>query len=250
MTSSERLPLVRHETADASLGEALTSLITSRRSVRKFTSERIPEDVITSSLELAILAPNSSNLQPWEFVWVRSDEMRARLAVACFSQQAARTASDLIVVVGRTQRWRHNARRILREWPEPVPPVVTQYYRWLAPFMYTQGSLGSFGFLKRVFLAMAGLFTPVPRWPVSHAHMREWAVKSCALAAENLMLALHSHGYDTCPMEGHDERRVKRLLKIPREGLIVMIVAAGRAAEGGIYNERMRSPLAEVLRQA
>ena len=44
----------------------------SRRSVRVYTEEKIPEDVMKKCLEIALLAPNSSNLQPWEFYWVRS----------------------------------------------------------------------------------------------------------------------------------------------------------------------------------
>ena len=39
--------------------------------------------------------------------------------------------------------------------------------------------------------------------------MRRGAVKSTALAAQNLMLAFQSHGYATCPMEGFDEVRLR-----------------------------------------
>ena len=40
-------------------------VIKSRRSIRFFTSEIIPENVIKNSLDNALLAPNSSNLQVW-----------------------------------------------------------------------------------------------------------------------------------------------------------------------------------------
>jgi len=223
-------------------------IVGERRSVRKFTPEAIPESVIEACLEWAVLAPNSSNLQPWHFYWVRDEPLRAAVAEACLGQQAATTASDLIVAVGRTGAWRPLARRTLSEWPGENPPkIVKDYYGRIAPFMYTQGPLGVLGLCKRMFLWSAGWFRAVPRWPVSHGHMREWAIKSTALASEHLMLGLRAHGFDSCPMEGIDEKRIKRILKIPRDGVVVMVVGAGKAAPDGIYGPRMRVPLADVV---
>jgi nitroreductase len=48
------------------------------------------------------------------------------------------------------------------------------------------------------------------------------------------MLALRAAGYDSCAMEGFDEPRVKRLLGLPRAAHIVMIIAAGKRAEGSV----------------
>ena len=42
-----------------------------RRSVRKFTDDTVPEDVMRKTLDFSLMAANSSNLQPWEFYWVR-----------------------------------------------------------------------------------------------------------------------------------------------------------------------------------
>lgn len=47
--------------------EQFKKVVESRRSVRKFTDKPIPEDVLDACLDLALLAPNSSNLQPWTF---------------------------------------------------------------------------------------------------------------------------------------------------------------------------------------
>ena len=43
-------------------------LVNKRRSVRKFSNEKVPEEVILKSLRAALLAANSSNLQPWSIV--------------------------------------------------------------------------------------------------------------------------------------------------------------------------------------
>ncbi len=48
------------------------------------------------------------------------------------------------------------------------------------------------------------------------------------------MLALTAYDFDSCPMEGFDEPKVKKLLGLPGAAEIVMVIAAGRRAEGGV----------------
>lgn len=216
-------------------------VVRSRRSVRRFTGEPVPQWVLDDCLELATLAPNSSNLQPWEFYVVKTPDLKARLAEACLGQNAARTAPVLIAIVARTDTWRRHASKALEDWPEDeVPAIVDKYYRKVAPIHYNQGPFGAFGLLKKAAGLIVGLSRPVPRGPSSINEMKIWATKSTALAAENLILALRAHGYDSCPMEGFDECRVKNLLKMPGKGMVVMIVAAGRRAENGVYNRQYR----------
>ncbi|WP_375170355.1 nitroreductase family protein [Marinobacter sp.] len=221
--------------------EEFQKVVRSRRSVRRFLSEPVPPEVLADCLELATLAPNSSNLQPWEFYVVQTPELKARLAEACLGQNAARTAPVLIAIVARTDTWRRHARLALEHWPEAtLPPIVDKYYRKIAPIHYNRGPFGVLGTAKKAAGLVLGLARPVPRGPYSPAEMNVWATKSTALAAQNLMLALRAHGYDSCPMEGFDEYRVKKLLGIPRRGLVTMVVAAGRRAENGVYNQQYR----------
>lgn len=225
-------------------------VVRSRRSIRRFTDEPVPESILDECLELAMLAPNSSNLQPWEFYVVRTPELRKKLATACLGQNAAKTAPVLIGIVARTRTWRENSQRNLDEWPEERrPPIVEKYYSKLAPFHYSQGPLGLFGLAKKAAGFVAGLSRPVPRGPWSPAEMKIWATKSTALAAQNLMLALRAHGYDSCPMEGFDECRVQRLLGVPEDGLVVMVLAAGKRAENGVYHRQYRFRPEDFIRR-
>ena len=85
---------------DLSLGaspQALRALIESRRAVRRFLPEAVPDAVIRDCLELAVLAPNSCNLQPWSFQVVRDPALLARLHPVCMSQNAAK--APLIIAV-------------------------------------------------------------------------------------------------------------------------------------------------------
>ncbi len=92
------------ETARRGFNQALTA----RRSIRVFDGEPIPEEVMRDCLRDAVLAPSSSNLQPYELYWVRDAERRTRLAEACLGQPAASTAGELVVVVARRDLWDTN----------------------------------------------------------------------------------------------------------------------------------------------
>lgn len=218
-------------------------VVESRRSVRRFTDEEVPLAVIDDCIDLAMLAPNSSNMQPWEFYVVRSPELKKKLAYACLNQNAAKTANVLIPIIARTTTWKQNAARNIEYWPEAtMPKIVKTYYSKVAPIHYNAGPFGLLGLAKKAAGLVAGIRRPVPRGPYSIAEMQTWAVKSTALAAENMMLAFRAHGYDTCPMEGFDDHRARALLNLPSDAIITMILAVGRRAENGIYHRRYRFP--------
>lgn len=225
----------------------LRVLIESRRAVRRFTEESVADAVIRDCLELAVLAPNSCNLQPWSFQVIRDPALLARLHPVCMSQNAAK-APLIIAVLARPDTWRQACQGIIEQWPEAeVPARIRRFYSKTAPFQYNQGPLGLLGLFKRQLVRLIGLRKPLMRRPNSKADMRLWAVKSTALAAENLMLAFQSHGYASCPMEGFDEPRLRRVLDIPRQAIPIMLLAVGRQGEKGVYNPRLRFPLEQQV---
>jgi nitroreductase len=76
--------------------------------------------------------------------------------------------------------------------------------------------------------------------------MRIVAHKSAGLAAQNFMISMAAIGYDTCPMEGSDTLKVKKILKLPRSAEINMVIGCGIRDEKGIYGPRFRVPFDEV----
>lgn len=245
----QSVPAIQSDMPPEIDAEEFVKVVESRRSVRRFTDEPVPDDIVDKCLDLAMLAPNSCNLQPWEFYWIKTPEVKDKVVKACLSQNAARTAQQMIAVVARTGTWRKHCLDQIEQWPDPkMPKIVETFYRKVAPIQYYQGPLSAFGYAKKAFYTMVGLARPVPRGPYSKAEMETWAVKSTALAAENLMLAFRAYGYDTCPMEGFDAVRANRALKIPSDGQIIMFVGVGKRAENGIYNSRLRFPRDEFIK--
>lgn len=195
-------------------------------------------------MDLALLAPNSSNLQPWEFYWVKSKEKRAKLNEYCLNQATARTAAEIVVAVARRDTWKRNRDLMIEAFDRQKDIKVAEsayyYYNKIVPLAYTQGPLGSLGVIKRIAMGFMSISRPIPRQPKSIADMRVWANKSTALACENLMLAFRAYGYDTCPMEGLDQCRVRKLLELPYKAEVCMAISVGKRADKGIYGPRVR----------
>jgi nitroreductase len=241
-----KVPDVTHKEAALQIDpKEFENLIQSRRSVRVYIDEPIPDDIISKCIDAALLAPNSSNLQPWEFYRVKSAENKKLVAKYCLNQPAAKTASELIICVARRDTWRKHAVQMLEFFKAQegeTPKSVISYYSSLVYLANTVGPFGILGYFKKIFIGIKRINGISPGGNSSIADMRVWAHKSTALACENLMLAFRAYGYDSCPMEGFDEKKIKKLLKLPRGAEPTMIISAGKRAENGVYAPRIRFP--------
>lgn len=200
-------------------------VIERRRCVRVYTKKPVPEAVIRRALDHALKAPNSSNMQSWEFYWVKSSEKKDLLIKACLSQQAARTAQELIVCVATTRDWKRNCQemaRILKSQKADQP--VIDYYEKMMPVFY---GLRWLSYAKQFIFFIVGLFRPMVRKPATGRDLQEVAIKSAALACENFMLSIADQGFDTCPMEGMDEVRIRKTLGLKCPDRVVMVISVG-----------------------
>jgi nitroreductase len=78
-----------------------------RRSNRGFDPlVEVPDEVIHTSLARAILSPNSSNMQLWEFYWLSTPEAIQAMTPICLNQRAASTAKQMVVFVTRRDKWK------------------------------------------------------------------------------------------------------------------------------------------------
>lgn len=229
-------------------------IIEYRRSNRKFDANTpVPNEVIQTSIERAILSPNSSNMQLWEFHWIQSKEMLETFVPLCLGQSAAQTAQHMVVFVTRKDKWKSRAKwnldmvkaSIVGE-PDKAQKMGLNYYGKVMPLLYSNDPFGFMSLLRRSISFFAGLTKPFFRTGGS-ANQRVGVHKSCALAAQTFMLSIAAEGFHTCPMEGFDEKRVKKALNLPRGAEINMIISVGLGTEPGIWGPRMRVPNEEVI---
>ena len=234
----------------------LKEIINYRRSVRHYKKLPIDAEKVKYCIELATLAPNSSNMQLWEFYHITNPETLKKLAVACLNQESATTAQQMVVFVTRQDFYQKRARKMLDLETQNVlknSPELKQekrskswkvYYDRIMPFLYFR-FFGIFGFIRKIIVNIVGLFRPIV-YQVSENDMRVVVHKTCALAAQTFMLAMANEKYDTCPMEGFDSRKVKSILKLPYGAEINMVISCGIRAEQGVWGDRMRIPFDEV----
>ena len=202
--------------------------IRTRRSIRRFTQTPVPATVIERALEHATLAPNSSNMQTWDFYWVKSPDKKQKLVEYCLNQSAARTAQELVVIVADHTLWKRSNPEMV-EFVKKVnaPKLVVMYYEKMIPLTYRAGLFNTIGAVKWIISSVTGLFRPITRGPHTLRDLQEVAIKSAALAAENFVLSIVQQGYATCMMEGHDEYRVKKLLGLKGTSRVVMVIGIG-----------------------
>lgn len=81
-----------------------------RRSVRIFKDEPIDTVKVKECLRLASLAPNSSNMQLWEFYHIISPEMLKDVSTLCMDQNASKNAKQMVVFVVRKDLWNKRAK--------------------------------------------------------------------------------------------------------------------------------------------
>ena len=226
-----------------------------RRSVRVFKNDNIEEKKVKECIHLATLAPTSSNMQLWEFYHVVSPNILQQIATASFDQSATKTAQQIVVVVVRKDLWRKRMQANIAFLKSQYgnkrqaeyskrEKFALNYYQRIIPSIYSD-FIGILGMIKFLAFQIIGLFRPIYR-QARQSDMRIVAHKSAGLAAQNFMVSMASLNYDTCPMEGFDSLRVKKILHLPSSSEINMLIGCGIREENGVYGERFRIPFEEV----
>ena len=175
--------------------------IAQRRSVKHYDSSFVmPEQDVRRLMELTLLSPTSFNIQNWRFVLVRDAEQKKKLRAAAWGQEQIETAQLVVVLCADLMAWQKDPQRYWRNAPEGVQktlvPMITGLYEKAGPQV-----------------------------------QRDEAMRSCGIAAQTLMLAAKSLGYDSCPMVGFDFEQVAELIRLPPDHVISMIIAIGKASQ-------------------
>lgn len=239
----------------------LTEILNSRRSVRVYDNEQpIDTEKVKQCIELATLAPNSSNMQLWEFYHITQEKVLKDISKACLNQSATSTASQVVVFVTRQDLYKERAKFVLefeknnivrnspKERHEKRIKDRNLYYGKIMPFMYAR-FFGIIGFSRILISRTVGIFRPMVR-QVSENDMRVVVHKSCALAAQTFMIAMTNEGYDTCALEGFDSKRIKKILQLPAGAEINMVISCGiRKGNEGIWGDRCRVPFEKVYKK-
>ena len=174
--------------------------IKTRRSIKKFDPHhKMNPDEIRKILESAILSPTSYNIQNWRFVTVTDNKLKDKLSELSHGQRHVSEASLVVILCADLNSWDKDPQRYWKNVPDEPRNALVQSLR--------------------------------KSYQGKPQQQRDEAMRSCGMAAQTIMLAAKSMGYDTCPMKGFDYEKVGQLVELPEDHVIVMMVVVGKATK-------------------
>jgi len=206
----------------------LLEIISSRKSIRRFTTNPVPEAMIYKVLEAARWAPTGENYQPWRFIVVRNQETRNKIG------DLAKVGSG-----SRMTAWYclgHMQERFMKI-EDPVKRAE------VLRFMYS-GEVSEFAKTAPVVIAIMGSLK-VGSVDVPY---------DLSAAIENMLLEAHSLGLGGCWVHGpvassRDAKKFKQILNVPtgmNEYKVIAYIAIGWALEARKH-PRPKLPLHELV---
>ncbi len=173
------------------------SAIEKRRAVKHYDQKHhMTDEEVDKIMSLAMLSPTAFNIQNWRFVVVKKQELRQKIRKAAWDQAQVTDSSLFVILCADLGSWHKEPGRYWQNAPKEVQdfilPAIDAYYR------------------------------------DKPAVQRDEAMRSCGMAAQTLMLAAKSMGYESCPMDGFDFDEVGKLINLPDDHVIAMFVAIGK----------------------
>lgn len=225
--------------------DSFEKLARARRAVRKFKSDPLPHGTLDRLLDAARWAPSGYNLQPTHLVVVTDPALKPALRTACMGQKQIEQAPATVIFVG-DRRVASNNFQLMVEHEEQAGAMHPKQKASLQkniPQAFHTGPAGLGWVWKATLPSVRRLKAPTPELPA--VHRRYWLAKQVSLSVMNFMLAATAAGLGTCPMEGFDENRVKKMLGIPAHLLVVVVVPVGFSADAP--QKRTRLPLERIV---
>lgn len=180
--------------------------ILGRRAVNFFDSTRdIDLEVLKDIINKAATAPSSYNIQPWEAVLVYTKENKQILKEICNNQPKVEQASADLIVIANPKAAIEHADDIVNSWLELG--YITEGNKEAVK----SAIVDSYGVKDNVIPEKAKLK----------------AVRDSSLFAMNFMITARCFGFETHPMEGFDDKKLRDFIKLPDYKIITMVIAIG-----------------------
>ncbi len=223
--------------------------IRTRRAVRKFSSQKVQDQLVYELLELSNRAPSGFNLQPWHFILVRDQELQGLLYHIALQQKQIIEAPLTVVFAANQNAWRDELPHIIKTSVEEglISEEYAQFSAANVRSQFRTGPFGLSGFAKRVMHPLRRLTRPLPDPLYTADEVKQYARAQTMIAASTFMIAASGAGLATSPIEGFDERRLKKLLAIPSHYSVPVIVSLGYPLETESQSDSYRVPLLEKL---
>lgn len=187
----------------------------SRRTVRDYSTEPVPFDLIANAIATAGTAPSGANQQPWTFVVISNPELKAKIRAAAEEEEKE-----------------NYERRMSDEWLEALAPLGTDWHK---------PHLEDAPYLIVVFKQSYGLANDGRK--IKHYYVDE----SVGIACGFLIASLHQAGLATLTHTPSPMKFLGDILQRPENERAMMILAVGYPAENAEVPNISKKPLDEIL---
>ena len=171
--------------------------IKERRSVKHYDpNHEFSDEEIEQLMSLAVLSPTSFNMQNWRFVIIKDPEIRKKVRSAAWDQAQVTDSSLFLIICADLKSWKKNPEQYWKNAPKEAQDFLVPA---MGPFYEGKNEL-----------------------------QRDEAMRSCGIAAQTIMLAAKSMGYDSNPMIGFDPQKIAEIINLPDDHIISMMMAIGK----------------------
>ena len=174
--------------------------VSTRRAIKKFDpNHKMNSDDVKKLMEHVILSPTSYNQQNWRFVYVTDQDVKEKISESARGQAQPRDGSLVVILCGDMTAWKTEPLRYWKNHPSEKQELVKAS-------------------LER-------------KYSTDEQAQRDEAIRSCGMAAQTIMLAARHMELDSCPMVGFEYDELAKVINLPDNHLIVMMVVVGKRAE-------------------
>jgi nitroreductase len=190
-----------------------------RRTVRDFSSQPVPYELIETAIRIAGRAPSGANQQPWTFVVVSDPQIKRQIRIAAEAEEK--------------ESYEH---RMPGDWLAALAPLGTT---WHKEFLETVP------YLIAVFRQDYGM---VPQPDGSEKKIKHYYVQeSVGIACGFLVAALHWMGLATLTHTPSPMGFLAKILNRPPNEKPYLLLPVGYPAENAMVPDIQKKPLSEIL---
>ena len=194
--------------------KSLLHQIQQRRSVRDFSSQNVPIEVVKNCIKTAASAPSGANKQPWHFSLVRDKKIKKEIRIAAESEEK--------------QFYEHRASK---EWLEDLNQFGTD---WKKPFLETAP-----------FLII--IFSQVFEKNADGENRKNYYVnESVGIAAGFLLAALHNAGLATLTHTPSPMNFLAKILKRPDNERAYLLIPVGYPSKNAKVPIISKKPFSKI----
>jgi nitroreductase len=196
--------------------ERFYELLNRRRTVRDFSSEPVPLEIIELAIKTASTAPSGANMQPWRFVVVLDTEIKSKIRAAAEEEERKSYQG-----------------RMSDKWLRRLAPLGTDEHK---PFLEIAPVLIVVFRIDLIFDRETGETEPT-----------YYSQESMGIAVGMLLAALHNAGLATLTHTPSPMKFLQEILKRPKNEKPFVLIPVGYPAEDALIPDISRKPLEEIM---